>query len=66
MRTASIVVSSSVEKKVKDASKQLGFEERELADRALLLYLDSIEKNVQLKKEFAEWDALSDEAMAKF
>jgi hypothetical protein len=66
MKTSSVIVSSSVEKKVKSASKKLGFEEKDLVDRALLLYLDSIEKNIQLKKEFAEWDALSDEVMEKF
>ena len=66
MRLSSISISSAVEKRVKDASKKLGYNERELADRALLFYLDSIEKNIQLKKEFAAWDALSDEVMAKF
>ena len=62
----SIQISKGINKKIKEASKILGLEEEEIVDRAILLYLDNIEKYLELKKEFKEWDKLSDEALESF
>lgn len=53
-------------KKLTQASKALGIKDKELVDRAVVVYLDSIEKMLELKKEMKIWDVLSDEALASF
>ncbi|HIK02451.1 TPA: hypothetical protein H1012_01230 [archaeon] len=53
-------------KKVEDASKVLGLEKKDIINRALLLYLDNLQKYLELKKELKEWDSLSDEAILNF
>ena len=52
--------------KIEKASELLGIKEQDVVDRALILYLDSISKYLDLKKEMKEWDALSDEALLNF
>ncbi len=61
-----IQVSRDINRKVREASKILGLGEGEIVDRAILLYLDNIGKHMELKKEFKEWDQLSDEALRSF
>ena len=61
-----IQISKDTNKKIREASKILGLEEEEIVYRAILLYLDNIEKYIELKKEYKEWDKLSDEALANF
>lgn len=61
-----IQISKDINKKIKEASEILGLEEIEIVDRAILLYLDNIAKYLNLKKEFKEWDRLSDEALENF
>ena len=61
-----VQTSKDVDKKIKEASKVLGLKEEEIVDRAILLYLDSMEKYLELKKEFKAWDNLSDEALNNF
>lgn len=61
-----IQTSKDTDKKIKEASKALGLEDEEIVDRAISLYLDNIEKYVELKKEFKDWDKLSDEALMNF
>ena len=61
-----VQISSVVGAQLKQASKSLGFKEAEIADRAILFYLDTLQKQIELKREFAEWDALSDEALDVF
>ncbi len=61
-----IQISKGINKKIKKASRILGIEEEEIVDRAILLYLDNIEKYLELKKEFKEWDILSDDALRSF
>lgn len=61
-----IQISKNIDKKIKEASKLLGLDEEEIVDRAILLYLDNIEKYVEFKKEIREWDRLSDEALSNF
>ena len=66
MGTAAIIISDDTSKKIVKVSGILGIEKEELVDRALLLYLDNINKYVELKKELKEWDTLSDEALLNF
>lgn len=61
-----IETSKENEKKIKEVSKFLGLEEEDIVDRAITLYLDNIEKYVELKKELKDWDNLSDEALINF
>ena len=61
-----VQISKDVDKKIKEASRILGLEEEEIIDRAILLYLDNIQKYLELKKEFKIWDKLSDEALENF
>ncbi|MEK6862232.1 MAG: hypothetical protein AABY07_09795 [Nanoarchaeota archaeon] len=61
-----IELQKDTSQKIEKASKILGIKEKELIDRALLLYLDSISKYIELKKEFKDWDELSDEALTNF
>lgn len=53
-------------KKVDKASALLGIKNQEFIDRAILVYLDNIEKHLALKKEMNEWEVLSDEALENF
>ena len=52
--------------KVIRASQILGIQNQEFVDRAILLYLDNLEKYLNLKQEMREWDLLSDEALVDF
>lgn len=61
-----IQISKDINQKIKEASRILGLEEQKIVDRAILLYLDNIKKYIELKKEFKEWDELSDEALLNF
>jgi len=61
-----IQISKDSSKKINEASKALGIEQNELVDRAILLYLDSISKYIDLKQEMKGWDSLSDEALIDF
>ena len=61
-----IQIPKEMDKRLKKASDILGFEKQEIIDRALLFYLDTIQKQMELKKEFKEWDILSDEALINF
>ncbi|MGR3175680.1 MAG: hypothetical protein ACUZ8N_13935 [Candidatus Scalindua sp.] len=59
-------ISKNVEKVLSEASKKSGFNEEEFVERAVLFYVDSIQKQLGLKKEFVQWDELSDEALVNF
>ncbi len=61
-----IEIPQDTTEKINKASTLLGIKERELIDRALLIYLDSIDRYLELKKEMKEWDLLSDEALMNF
>ena len=61
-----IQTSKNTDKKIKEASKALGLEEDEIVNRAIAIYLDNMERFVELKKEFKDWDRLSDEAFLDF
>ncbi|HLD43587.1 MAG TPA: hypothetical protein VJB08_06420 [Candidatus Nanoarchaeia archaeon] len=52
--------------RVKEVSRLLGIKKQELVDRAILVYLDSISRHLDLRKEMKAWDQLSDEALLNF
>jgi len=59
-------MSGAIGAQLKSASKKLGFKEQEIVRRAVLVYLDSLEKQASLKQEMEAWDSLSDEALVEF
>ena len=61
-----IQTSKEMDKKINKVSKVLGLGKEEIVDRAIEVYLDNISKYVELKKDFKDWDELSDEAFANF
>ncbi len=61
-----IQIPKDVDKKINEVSKVFGIGKEEIIDRAILLYLDSIQKQLELKKELKSWDLLSDEALENF
>lgn len=61
-----VQISEGAYNEVKYASHTLGFNEQDIVERAIAVYLDIIQKQVELKKEFQEWDELSDEALDNF
>ena len=64
--TTDIKIPEETSEKLDKASEILGLNKEKLIDRALLLYLDNLEKYLDLKKEFNLWDELSDEALLDF
>lgn len=61
-----IQITKEIDNKLKNASQTLGFNKQKLIERAVLFYLDTIQKQIALKQEFQAWDKLSDEALNKF
>ena len=59
-------ISKNAEKILTEVSKRSGFNEEEFVERAVLFYADTIQKQLSLKKEFEQWDKLSDEAIVNF
>ncbi|MBU4493268.1 MAG: hypothetical protein KKA61_02765 [Nanoarchaeota archaeon] len=55
-----------IDKRLKEVSNVFGFSERDIIERAILFYLDTIQKQLDLKHEFQAWDILSDEALENF
>lgn len=58
----SLAVEKKIRRGVKEVSRKMGIGEKEFVGRALLLYLDSVKKILDVEKEFSSWDALSDES----
>ena len=61
-----IEISKELDKRLVEISEDLGLDKEEIVNRAILLYMDSIEKMLSLKKEMNAWDKLSDEALENF
>ena len=40
----------------------MGIKQKEIIERSLLLYLESVKKILDVEKEFDAWDTLSDES----
>jgi predicted transcriptional regulator len=62
----SIELSKDINKRLLEVADLLDLDEDEIIKRAILLYLDDIQKRVALKKENKSWDRLSDEALENF
>lgn len=60
-----IHLKEKIEKDIKRVSRELGVNENQIVDRALLLYLESIKETIDLKKELLAWDMLSDEVLMR-
>jgi hypothetical protein len=52
--------------KLKRVSQEMGIQEENLIQRAVLYYLDVIQKHLELHDEMKAWDILSDEALVNF
>ena len=52
-----------LDKRINNTSKQFGVSKKELIDRAIVFYLDSVQKTMELKEELSVWDVLSDEVL---
>jgi hypothetical protein len=61
-----IELSRDMKSRLSKVSSILGVKDKDLVNRAILFYIDTISKQVELKKEISAWDKLSDEALAKF
>lgn len=61
-----LAISRDTSIKVQNVSEMLGIPQQEVVDRAILVYLDSLEKFLDFKKELKAWDKLSDEAWENF
>ena len=61
-----VEISENTTKKIAEASLTLGIQKKELIRRAIIVYLDAISKDLSLRKEMAELDELSDEALYNF
>jgi hypothetical protein len=60
-----VTIEKNLNKKIKDVSKALGVNEKQVIERAILFYFENIKNSVSLKKELKIWDELSDEALMK-
>ncbi len=61
-----IEIEKDTSKKVDEASKALRIKKNEFVERAILLYVDNMQKYIGLKEEMKAWDSLSDEALENF
>ena len=60
-----IRLTKKVKDEVREVSRSMGVNEREVIDRAIMLYLASAKAILDLEREFSAWDALSDEAFSR-
>lgn len=65
-KSVEVEIPEDVSEELSEASRIFGVRKEKMIDRAILLYLDSIRKELSLKKEFNQWDELSDEALLNF
>lgn len=61
-----VEIAKETSEELKEASKLLGINQKELVDRAIVTYIDSIKKILELKRDLTAWDLLSDEAIVNF
>lgn len=59
-------LSKTVTLQIQEVAKGVGLKEEEIVNNAVLLYLDTMKKHLQLKKELNELDELSDEVLSNF
>ena len=51
---------------LKKVSQDIGIQEEDLIQRAILYYLDAIQRHVEFYDEMNAWEKLSDEALVNF
>lgn len=59
-------LAKNISLQIQEVARGTGINEEEIITNAILLYLDSISKQVKLKKELNSLDKLSDEALLNF
>jgi hypothetical protein len=60
---STITIGKNTHSDLEKASKLIGLDEQELADRAIVHYLHSLRDEIELAEEFEAWDRASDEAL---
>jgi hypothetical protein len=60
---STITIDNNIHSDLEKASKLIGLDEQELADRTIVHYLHSIRDEIELAEEFEAWDRASDEAL---
>jgi len=58
-----VITHEKLKKDMKRASRIMGINEQELAQRAMRFYLASIQQEMELEKESRAWEQISDEAL---
>ena len=58
-----VELTKNLQHTMRNTSRLMGLNEQELINRALTLYLKSVEQIVSLNDELRAWDILSDEAL---
>ena len=61
-----IEISDETMELINQVEKILGIRKKELVNRAILVYVDGMSKQIALKNEFGAWDELSDESLDNF
>jgi len=61
-----VQITKKLDDRLMSVSESFGFDKQKIIERAILFYLDAINKQLELKMEFDAWDELSDEALVKF
>ena len=62
-----IEISDQSKKNLKKISEVTGFSAKDVLDRALMLfYLSTVKDEIELEKEFADWEKASDEDFENF
>lgn len=64
MSTATL--SKEVKKQMEVVSEKMGLEKKEILNRALLLYFEGVQKQLNLFKELEAWEKLSNESLLKY
>ena len=63
MAGETVELSSSMRKKLAKTSRETKLDEEEIVNKALTMYLDMMDQELSLEKEFSAWDRASDEAL---
>ena len=61
-----ITLPKKIEKELNSVSRKLGLPREDLLLNAILYYLQSLEKRIELKKELEIWEKTSDIDLLKF
>ncbi|MFB6099941.1 MAG: hypothetical protein ABEK16_01580 [Candidatus Nanohalobium sp.] len=59
----SVEIPSEIRERLEKTSEEMELDEEEIVDRAITMYLDLVNREKELKDEFAAWDRASDEAL---